>query len=201
MKVITNKLVVKTIKSKLKATNGVASLVQIQVIKWHGCARFTMLLMDDFEVALGQYFLRRNKVVSIPWLDQMIIIGDHKMWVVPTNAQNPRGKVQLVSALSMNRKTGCPKSYLNSTTIEKVTNEVEIPILPNLYGLLGEFVDQMLDELLKVLQPRHIIDHHIDLEAGLEPLARAPYRQYDSNLEELKSSILEFIDACVIHPS
>jgi hypothetical protein len=59
--------------------------------------------MDDFEVILGQEFLRRTHSVLMPWMDNMVILGEHKAWVVCTTTRKSGGKVQLVSALSMKR--------------------------------------------------------------------------------------------------
>jgi len=52
--------------------------------------------------------------------------------------------------------------------------------------LLGDFADIMSGKLSNVLPPRCIIDHHIELEPGLHPLTRAPYRLSGLELEELK---------------
>jgi hypothetical protein len=41
---------------------------------------------------------------------------------------------------------------------------------PELTDLLGDFVDIILDELPKILPPRHTIDHRIELKPRLQPL-------------------------------
>jgi hypothetical protein len=63
---------------------------------------------------------------------------------------------------------------------------VGTPVPPELTDLLGDFVDIMSDELLKFLPLRCTVDHHIELEPGLQPPTRAPYRLSEPELEELK---------------
>jgi hypothetical protein len=76
-----------------------------------------------------------------------------------------------------------------------------MPIPPELSKLLDKFEDQMSDEFPKKLPPRHIVDHRIELESGLQPPARAPYRLSRPELEELKKQLTELIDAGFIRPS
>jgi hypothetical protein len=52
---------------------------------------------------LGKDFLRRNKVVPVPWLDKMVIVSERKTWIVHTTARKPKCGVQIVSTLSMKR--------------------------------------------------------------------------------------------------
>jgi hypothetical protein len=78
---------------------------------------------------------------------------------------------------------------------------VGTPVPPELTDLLGDFADKMSDELSKVLPPRRIVDHRIELECGLQPLARAPYRLFEPELEELKRQLIELIDVGFIRPS
>lgn len=68
-KVVACMVAVKLIKSKVKALKGVSSSIHIQVGDWHRCVSFIVLLMDDFEAILGEYFLEVNKVILVTWLD------------------------------------------------------------------------------------------------------------------------------------
>jgi hypothetical protein len=52
---------INTINSKAR----VASVVDIQLDKWKGHDDFTVLRMDEFEVILGQEFLRRMQLILI----------------------------------------------------------------------------------------------------------------------------------------
>jgi hypothetical protein len=66
---------------------------------------------------------------------------------------------------------------------------VGTPIPSALADVLSDFADQMPNELSKVLPPRHILDHCIELELGLQQLAKAPYQLSTPELEELKQQL------------
>jgi hypothetical protein len=123
-------------------------------------------------------------------MDKMVILGEQKAWVVCTTARKSGGKVQLVSALSMKRATRWNGSQIYATVVGEVQEDgVGMPVPPELTDLLGNFADIIPDELPKVLPPRHIVDHRIELEPGLQPPTRAPYRLSGPELEELKQQL------------
>jgi hypothetical protein len=64
------------VNSKARKVTGVSSLVHVQFDERKGHMNFTVFLMDDFEVSLGKYFPRRNKVVSVPRLDKLVIVSE-----------------------------------------------------------------------------------------------------------------------------
>jgi len=64
------------VNSKENKDMRVASLVHAQLDNWKGCENFTIFPMEDFEVILGQEFLRRNRVVLVPCLDNMVIVSE-----------------------------------------------------------------------------------------------------------------------------
>jgi hypothetical protein len=76
LKITTSKTEVKAVNSKEKKATRVSSLVHVQLDDWKGRANFTVFPMDDFEVILGQEFLRRNRVVLVPWLDKLVIVSE-----------------------------------------------------------------------------------------------------------------------------
>ena len=53
-------------------------------------------------------------------------------------------------------------------------------------NVLKEFTDVMPPELLKNLPPHRGVDHYIELEPGVKPPARPPYRMSPPVLVELK---------------
>jgi hypothetical protein len=60
-------------------------------------------LVDVFELILGQGFLRRNKVVLVPWLDKLVIVSERKTWVLRTTTRKPKCGEQIASMLRMKR--------------------------------------------------------------------------------------------------
>ena len=61
-----------------------------------------------------------------------------------------------------------------ATAIQGVeTDGVGTPIPAEISNVLEQYEDLMPDELLKVLPPRRVVDHAIELEPGKEPPAKA----------------------------
>jgi len=60
LKVMVSRIIMKTINSKAKAMIGLAAYLLVQINGWKRLFDFTMISMDDFEVILGQYFMRGN---------------------------------------------------------------------------------------------------------------------------------------------
>jgi hypothetical protein len=56
-------------------------------------------LVDVFELILGQEFLRRNKVVLVPWLDKLVIVNERKTWVLRTTTRKPKCGEKIASML------------------------------------------------------------------------------------------------------
>jgi len=80
-------IVMKVVNCKENATIDVASSVHIWLEKWEGWANFMVMPIDDFEVILGQDFLRRTRSVLMPWMENMVILGEQKAWVVCTTVR------------------------------------------------------------------------------------------------------------------
>ena len=98
-------------------------------------------------------------------------------------------------ALSMKRETRWNGSHMYATIVGEVQEDgVGMPIPPKLNDLLGNFADKMPEEFSKVLPPRCIVDHCIELEHGLQPPARDPFQLSRPELEELKQQLTELID-------
>ena len=67
--------------------------------------------------------------------------------------------------------------------------------------VLKEFTDVMLPELAKTLPPRRGVDHYIELEPGVKPPARPPYRMSPPTLAELRKQLGELISGGLIRSS
>jgi hypothetical protein len=67
--------------------------------------------------------------------------------------------------------------------------------------ILEEFSDVLTSKLPKGLPPRRDVDHHIELEPGSAPQAKAPYRLNLNEQNLLKNSLQELIDQGFIQPS
>src|SRR5450759_3830581 len=67
--------------------------------------------------------------------------------------------------------------------------------------ILEEFSDVLTNKLPKGLPPRWDVDHHIELEPGSAPQAKAPYRLSLNERNILKNSLQELLDQGFIQPS
>ena len=62
-----------------------------------------MMEMNNFDMMLGQYIMKDNKIVVIIFCDEILLIGGSQTWTFPTHRQRREVKVQHVSALRMSR--------------------------------------------------------------------------------------------------
>ncbi len=67
--------------------------------------------------------------------------------------------------------------------------------------LLKEFSDVFPEQLPAGLPPEREVDHHIELEAGSQPVARPTYRMSAAELDELKKQLDELLEQQFIQPS
>jgi hypothetical protein len=105
--------------------------------------------------------------------------------------------VQIVSGLSMKIAAQNCRSQIYAIIIEKVVEDgVGMHIPPEITKLSDNFVDIILDKLSKVLLPRRIVAHEIDLDQGIQPPTRdsVPYRLFGLELEELNRQLTELIN-------
>ena len=68
-------------------------------------------------------------------------------------------------------------------------------------NVLKEFIDVMPPELSKTLPPRRGVDHHIELELGVKPPVKPPYRMPPPELAELRKQLGELLSGDLIHSS
>lgn len=80
---------------------------------------------------------------------------------------------------------------------DKVNNDLPTDFIK----LLEEFGDLLPNELPKVLPPRRVVDHEIEMLPGAKPPARGPYRMAPLELAELQRQLDELLRACFIRPS
>lgn len=137
-----------------------------------------MVHLDDFGVILGKDFLWRAKAVLMPFADKLVILEGQKPCVVCTKERRLGGKLQLVSAMSFKKAARRSDSQLYVATLHgEVTEEETGTLVPSeLANVLEEYEDQMLENLLKGLPPRRIVDHCIKLKPGSRPVVKAPYQ-------------------------
>lgn len=192
---------VKAVNSRAKVA-GVVYDVPVQIKNWDGQLDFTVMEMSDFDMILGQDFLKGNKAIVVPFCDEVILVGQTQAWTLPTHGQRREVKVQHVSTLSLERAM----KDANMETYAVVFKDVEedgarSPIPAGISDVLTQYADLMPDELPKKLPPRRAVDHSIELEPGKQPPPKAPYRLSGPELEGLKRQLKELTEAGFIRPS
>ena len=89
---------------------------------------------------------------------------------------------------------------LFSITISDKEEDLEEESSFDDFPILQEFVDVFPSEFLGISPPR-VVDFHIDLVPGAEPISRAPYRMTTHELSELKMQLEELLEKGHIQPS
>eukprot|EP00253_Pinus_taeda_P026665 PITA_26665 len=199
--ILPSNMEVKAVNSKAKVT-GLAHEVPVQAGDWTGQLDFTVMEMNDFDIILGQDFLKGNKAIVVPFCDEVVLVGQTRTWTLPTHRQRREVNVQHVSAVSLERAMKESDMETYAVVCKGVDgDEKEMPIPAEISDVLAKYADLMPDELPKKLPPRRAVDHSIELELGKEPPAKAPYRLSGPELEELKRQLKELADVGFIRPS
>jgi len=158
--------------------------------------------MNDFDVILGQDFLKGNKAIVVPFCDEVVLVGQTRTWTFSTHKQRREVKVQHVSALSLEKAMKESDMETYAVMFKGVEGDgVGMPVRAEISDVLAKYADLMPNELPKKLPPRRAVDHSIELEPGKEPLEKRPYRLSGPELEELKRHLKELADAGFIRPS
>jgi len=92
--ILPSNMEVKAVNSKAKVT-GLAHEVPMQAGGWSGQLDFTVMEMNDFDMILGQDFLKGNKVIVVPFCDEVLIVGQNRTWALPTHRQRSRSRIQM----------------------------------------------------------------------------------------------------------
>ena len=65
---------VKAVNSRAKVA-GLAHEVPVQIKDWKGQLDFIVMEMNDFDMLLGQDFLKGNKAIVVPFCDEVVLVG------------------------------------------------------------------------------------------------------------------------------
>jgi hypothetical protein len=194
----------KAVNSKAQRIAGMSYDVPIMLDQWRGKQDVLVVSLDDYDIILGLDFLRKAKVVLMPYLNGMMIASEGCPCFVPCcniAAANvvKRGK-SVVSAIAIDkalRKGG--EVFLATIVDEKADCCGEVP--KEIASVLQQFEDVMPPQLPKKLPPRRAIDHRIELVPGAKPPSQAPYRMSPRELAELRKQLEELIDSGFVRPS
>ena len=156
--------------------------------------------LDNFQVILGMEFMHAAKLVPMPFLNSLCMMGGDDPCVVPVSRRGTK-EPQHISTLQL--KKGVRKGELTFVAAMKLEplNEEAIQEPAVVANVLKEFKDVMPPELSKTLPPRRGVDHSIELEPGVKPPARPPYRMPPPELAELRKQLGELLSGGLIRSS
>jgi hypothetical protein len=98
----------KTVNTGVERVIGVAKDISLKLGDWCGKTSFTIVPMDDFEVVLGQEFMRKEKETPIPHMNSLAIFSGQTPCLIPTIRRKEGGthmsSLQMVVADNQRRK-------------------------------------------------------------------------------------------------
>ncbi|XP_073106542.1 uncharacterized protein [Elaeis guineensis] len=181
----------KAVNSEARPIAGLARDVPIRVGTWSGKANFMAVPLDDFQVILGMDFLQAARVVPMPFLDALCMMGDESPCVVPV-ARQTLERIHQISSLQLKRRIKKGElTYVAALKLEMEPKDMG-PFPPGVLRVLQEFEDVMPPELPKTLPPRRAVDHKIELEPGAKCPAHPPYRMAPPELAELEINLMNY---------
>jgi len=194
----------KAVNSKAQRIAGMSYDVPITLDQWRGKQDVLVVSLDDYDIILGLDFLRKAKVVLMPYLNGVMIASEGCPCFVPccivAAANVVKGGKSVVSAIAIDkalRKGG--EVFLATIVDEKADYCGEVP--KEIASVLQQFEDVMSPQLPKKLPPRRAIDHRIELVPGAKPPSQAPYRMSPRELAKLRKQLEELIDSGFVRPS
>jgi len=194
----------KAVNSKAQRIAGMSYDVLITLDQWRGKQDVLVVSLDDYDIILGLDFLRKVKVVLMPYLNGMMIASEGCPCFVPccnvAAANVVKGGKSLVSAIAIDKALRKGREVFLATIVdEKADYCGEVP--KEIASVLQQFEDVMPPQLPKKLPPRRAIDHRIELVSGAKPPSQAPYRMSPRELAELRKQLEELIDSGFVRPS
>jgi len=89
----------KAVNSSVERVQGVAQKISLRIGEWAGVSDFTIVPLDDFEVVIGQDFMKKEKAVLLPHLNSFAFLAREKPIHVRTTKKAGGGrKVTAVTA-------------------------------------------------------------------------------------------------------
>lgn len=174
----------------------------IRVGSWQGVLDLIAIGMNEFDLILGQEFLRSASAAVVPHLSCLLILDPSRPSMVPMMKSVEQDL--LLNALSAKQVGKGRREELFLAALIGDWDEGESSGPSNtsaIQDVLSEFAEVMPDQLPAVLPPRRHVDHRIELESGARPPAKAPYRLSAPEMEELRKQLAELAEAGYLRPS
>ncbi|XP_059066505.1 uncharacterized protein LOC131048153 [Cryptomeria japonica] len=191
--------------SQCKAVTTPAQKIRKEVIRiglWQGTIDMVAIEMTEFELILGQEFLRSASAAVVPHIGCLLVLDPKRPCMIPTvKCKESNWTLNALSAKQVCRGGG---DNLFLATLLGGREEGESSTSSNfaaIQDVLNEYSDLMPDKLPAILPPRRHVGHQIELEAGARPPAKAPYRLSGQEMAELRKQLAELVEAGYLRPS
>ncbi|KAJ8459416.1 hypothetical protein OPV22_032342 [Ensete ventricosum] len=187
----------KAMNSEAKRISRRAKGVPIKIGTWSRSTNLIVVPLDDFQVMLRMEFMHAVKLVPMSFLNFLYLMEGDDPCVVPVS-QGGTKDPQQISTFQL--KKGVRKgesAFVAAMKLETLDGEAiqEPTIVAN---ILKEFSDMMPMELPRTLPPCRGVDHRIELELGVKPLVRTPYRMALPELAELRKQLDKLLSGGLI---
>ena len=196
---------IKAVNSQAKQIDGMARNVRIRLGDYEGRMDLMVIEMDDFDLIIGNAFMRTAGVGVFPQLGGILIMDQAGASFIhgqggPSGVEDRAFGAEHLSAMQVAR--GCKRgasTYL--AVLREIQQDLVVEVPEEIVGLLEQFADVMPSELPDGLPPKRSIEHRIELVPGARTPAKAPYRMSPKELTELKIQLGELLESGKIRPS
>jgi hypothetical protein len=182
----------KAVNSKAQRIAGMSYDVPIVLDRWRGKQDVLVVTLDDYDIILGLDFLRKAKIVLMPYLNGIMVASEGCPCFIPcinvAIANVVKGKKSLISAIAIEKALRKGGEVFLATIVEEEADYCE-EVPKEIASVLQQFEDVMPPQLPKKLPPRRAIDHRIELVPGAKPPSQAPYRMSPKELAELRKQL------------
>ena len=69
--------------AKAQAVEGMSYNVPLTMGNWNGKVDMLMIRLDDFNLILGIYFMRKNQIIPMPHLDRAMVMQESNPYFIP----------------------------------------------------------------------------------------------------------------------
>ncbi|KAA0060734.1 ty3-gypsy retrotransposon protein [Cucumis melo var. makuwa] len=157
----------------------------------------TLLVLDmlDFDVILGMDWLAANHA-SIDCSRKEVTFNPPSMANFKFKGGGSRSLPQVISAIRASKLLSQGTWGILASVVD--TREVDVSLSSE--PVVRDYPDVFPEEL-PGLPPHREVEFAIELEPGMVPISRAPYRMAPAELKELKVQLQELLDKGFIRPS
>ncbi|KAL4020671.1 hypothetical protein IC575_019452 [Cucumis melo] len=157
----------------------------------------TLLVLDmlDFDVILGMDWLAANHA-SIDCSRKEVAFNPPSMASFKFKGEGSRSLPQVISAIRASKLLSQGTLSILASVVD--TREVDVSLSSE--PVVRDYPDVFHEEL-QGLPPHREVEFSIELEPGIVPISRAPYKMAPAELKELKVQLQELLEKGFIRPS